>query len=205
VHSTFLRPQQQCSAPLKAGDGFHGKGVLRLADARVPHGTAASRPTSSPASVASLPVRGYARTGVPMVGQTAVQRAELGVAAQAAVIQVDALGQQCRPTGRRHGAVCSRSRPLRALWARLSLSLRAVAAAAERDTGTVQHTQHTMMLLPCVDRVRAPEPGPQASSRRWQTHSGAFRNGSLAMHRRRCPTRPLRILCAACGVARHSV
>ena len=31
MHSTFLRQQQQCSAPLKGVVVFHAKGVLRLA------------------------------------------------------------------------------------------------------------------------------------------------------------------------------
>jgi hypothetical protein len=165
VHSTFLRHQQQCSAPLNAADVFHGKGVLRLAAVRVPHGTAARRPTSSSASVASLPVRGYATTGVSMVGQTAVQRANLGIAARAAVIQADALGHKCR---RRHRTVCSRSRPpARSLGAIVSVAACGGCCGGTRH-GMVQHTQHTMMLLPCTLPLRAPGPGPQTSSRRWQ-------------------------------------
>jgi hypothetical protein len=60
--------------------------------------------------------------------------------------------------------------PLRALWAALSLSLRAVAAAAERDTvECAAHAARTMLLLPCCRAARMP-----ARSRRgpWRRRAG---------------------------------
>jgi hypothetical protein len=80
VHSTFLRHQQQCSAPLNFVPVFHGKAALRLAGGSLDDRTAA-RPTSSPAACGLLlPPEGYARTGLSIVEQTAVQLGNLGVA-----------------------------------------------------------------------------------------------------------------------------
>jgi hypothetical protein len=77
VHSTFLRHQQQCSAPLKGVVALHGKGALRLAGGGLDHGTAARHVTSWAAGLCECGCdckqRGYARTGLSTVEQTAVQ------------------------------------------------------------------------------------------------------------------------------------
>jgi hypothetical protein len=184
VHSTFLRHQQQCSAPLKAADVFHGKGVLRLAGVRV----AVAQRHHGHCKVTRE--RACPRLGKRACSEQAEQRWCRG---HTVVVHVDALGQQRR---RKHEAWPHHGAVLRTAWARRPQ--RARAGPSARSLGGIVFvaacggccggTRHGGMcsacsthdavaaVLPCCQNACA-LPSRALASSRWATHSGAFRTG----------------------------